>query len=92
MLESLRMDLAPEHIAVSVVCPGFVKTPLTDRNDFPMPFAISAEQAARHIADGIAAQTHEIHFPKRFSLTFKLLALLPSRLYTALCSKMVKSP
>lgn len=92
LLESLRIDLQREHIPVSIVCPGFVKTPLTDLNDFPMPFAISAEQAAKHIADGIAAQRHEIHFPKRFSIPFKLLALFPSRLYTALCSKMVKSP
>ncbi|MBM4120726.1 MAG: SDR family NAD(P)-dependent oxidoreductase [Nitrospira sp.] len=91
MLESLRIDLVQDHIPVSIICPGFVETPLTDRNDFPMPFAISADLAARYIADGIAAQTHEIHFPKRFSLAFKLLALLPSRLYTAVGSKMVKS-
>jgi NAD(P)-dependent dehydrogenase (short-subunit alcohol dehydrogenase family) len=90
MLESLRIDLRQEHIPVSIVCPGFVKTPLTEKNDFPMPFAVSTERAARSIADGIAAQRHEIHFPKRFSLPFKLLTLLPSRLYTALCSKMVK--
>jgi NAD(P)-dependent dehydrogenase (short-subunit alcohol dehydrogenase family) len=91
MLESLRIDLVRERIPVSIVCPGFVETPLTEKNDFPMPFAISAERAARYIADGIAAQRHEIHFPKRFSLPFKLLTLLPSRLYTALCSKLVKS-
>jgi NAD(P)-dependent dehydrogenase (short-subunit alcohol dehydrogenase family) len=90
MLESLRIDLRQEHIPVSIVCPGFVKTPLTDRNDFAMPFAISAERAARYIADGVAAQQHEIHFPKRFSVTFKLLALLPSRVYAAICSKMVR--
>jgi NAD(P)-dependent dehydrogenase (short-subunit alcohol dehydrogenase family) len=90
MLESLRLDLAPERIPVSVVCPGFVKTPLTEKNDFPMPFAISSERAARYIADGIVAQQHEIHFPKRFSLPFKLLTLLPSRLYAKLCSMMVK--
>jgi NAD(P)-dependent dehydrogenase (short-subunit alcohol dehydrogenase family) len=91
LLESLRVDLAPEGIPVTVVCPGFVKTPLTDRNDFAMPFAISAERAARYIADGIAGQRDEIHFPKRFSIPFKLLALLPSRLYTALCSRMVRT-
>ncbi len=91
LLESLRIDLRREHIPVSIVCPGFVKTPLTDRNDFAMPFAISAEQAAQHIADGIAAQRHEIHFPKRFSIPFKLLALLPSRFYTAIGSRMARS-
>lgn len=90
MLEALRIDLLGEKIPVSIVCPGFVRTPLTERNDFPMPFAIEAEEAARRIVDGIAAQQHEIHFPKRFSLPFKLLALLPSRLYTRLCARMVR--
>src|SRR5208283_1068544 len=71
LLEGLRIDLAAEHIPVSVVCPGFVKTPLTDRNDFPMPCLIGVEEAARRIVDGVAAQTAEIHFPKRFSLTYK---------------------
>ena len=40
LFESLQVDLAPEGISVSVVCPGFVRTPLTDRNDFPMPFSL----------------------------------------------------
>lgn len=89
MLEALRIDLTPENIPVSIVCPGFVRTPLTERNEFPMPFAIEADEAARRIADGIAAKRHEIHFPKRFTLTFKLFTLLPSRLYTRLCARMV---
>lgn len=91
MLASLRIDLLPERIPVSVVCPGFVRTPLTDQNDFPMPFRIEAEAAARCIADGIAARRHEIHFPKRFSLPFKLLALLPSGLYTRLVGRMTRT-
>ena len=90
MLEALRIDLARENIAVSIVCPGFVRTPLTEQNDFPMPFAIEADEAARRIADGIAAQRHEIHFPKRFTVAFKLFTLLPSRLYTRLCARMVR--
>jgi NAD(P)-dependent dehydrogenase (short-subunit alcohol dehydrogenase family) len=90
MLEGLRIDLVKENIPVSIVCPGFVKTPLTARNDFPMPFAIEADEAAIRIADGIAARTHEIHFPKRFSLLFKLITLLPSRLYTKVGALMVK--
>lgn len=90
MFEALRVDLASEGIPVSILCPGFVKTPLTDRNDFPMPFRIEADDAARRIVDGIEAQTPEIHFPKRFSIPLKLLTLLPSRIYTTLCSKMVR--
>ena len=90
LFESLQIDLQRDGIAVSVVCPGFVRTPLTDRNDFPMPFLVEVDEAARRIVDGIEARRPEIHFPKRFSIPFKLLALLPHRLYGALCSRMVR--
>ena len=90
LFESLQLDLQRDGIAVSVVCPGFVRTPLTDRNDFPMPFLVEVDEAARRIVDGIEARRPEIHFPKRFSIPFKLLALLPHRLYGALCSRMVR--
>jgi len=91
LLQSLRLDLAPERIPVSIVCPGFVRTPLTDVNDFPMPFRIEVEDAARRIADGIAAQKQEIHFPKRFSIPCKLLAMLPGFLYNRLAGQLVRS-
>ena len=64
LFESLQIDLAREAFRVSVVCPGFVRTPLTDRNDFPMPFRIEADEAARRIVDGIEAGKPEIHFPR----------------------------
>ena len=92
LFESLQIDLAREAFRVSIVCPGFVRTPLTDRNDFPMPFRIEADEAARRIVDGIEAGKPEIHFPRRFSLLFKLMTLLPDRLYIRLCAKMVKRP
>jgi hypothetical protein len=56
-----------------------------------MPFRVEADDAARRIVDGIEGKRPEIHFPKRFSIPSKLLALLPNRLYVALCSKMVRS-
>lgn len=92
MLESLRIDLYRSGITVSVVTPGFVRTPLTERNDFPMPFRIEVDEAARRIVDGIEAGTPEIHFPKRFSLAFKLLALLPGRVYTRVTAALVRRP
>ena len=92
LFESLQIDLAREAFRVSVVCPGFVRTPLTDRNDFPMPFRIEADEAARRIVDGIEAGKPEIQFPRRFSLLFKLMTLLPDRLYIRLCARMVKRP
>nr|WP_297460435.1 SDR family NAD(P)-dependent oxidoreductase [uncultured Halomonas sp.] len=76
-LESLRLDLAAERIAVSVVHPGFVKTPMTDRNDFPMPMRVSVEFAAEAILEGLEKRSLDIHFPKRFTLIVKLLGTLP---------------
>jgi short-subunit dehydrogenase len=73
---------------VSLVCPGFVKTPLTDLNDFPMPFRISAEGASRAIRKGIARRTTEIHFPKRFTLILKTLSWIPPRLWRRLAQGM----
>lgn len=88
--EALRVDLDAEGIPVSIICPGFVRTPLTDRNDFPMPFRIEPADAARRIVDGIEAQTLDIHFPKRFSIPLKLLTLLPSRWYVKVFARMMR--
>lgn len=89
MLETLRIDLARENITVSLVSPGFVKTPLTDRNDFPMPMRVSIEQACEAIRRGIAKKHLEIHFPKRFTLSLKVLSLLPRRLWLAMAKRLV---
>lgn len=89
MLEGLRISLSPENIDVSVICPGFVRTPLTDKNDFPMPMIIEADTAAKIIADGISNRVEEIHFPKMFSLMLKFFSSLPSPMYTRLIRKMV---
>ncbi|NOU50319.1 SDR family NAD(P)-dependent oxidoreductase [Pseudoalteromonas sp. JBTF-M23] len=75
LAQSLAVDL--DHIDVSVVHPGFVKTPLTDKNDFSMPMAVSVEQATKAIMKGISKRKKEIHFPKRFTFILKLLQLLP---------------
>lgn len=73
MLEGLRIDLLPFDIPVSIVMPGFVKTRLSSKNDFNMPFRISVEKAAHYIVKGIARKKYEIHFPKRMSLGSKCL-------------------
>ncbi|WP_163577719.1 SDR family NAD(P)-dependent oxidoreductase [Halomonas faecis] len=76
-MEALRIDLADEGIDVSVIHPGFVKSPLTDRNDFPMPLRISAEAAAQAILEGLERRRLDIHFPRRFTLALRLLGVLP---------------
>lgn len=81
LAETLYLDLAPRGIGVSVVNPGFVRTPLTAQNAFAMPALISPEQAALAIVDGWARGRFEIHFPKRFTYWLKALRLLPDGLY-----------
>lgn len=89
LFAALRVSLKPHHISASVICPGFVKTELTDQNDFEMPALISAKKASEYILNGIAAYKQEIHFPKRFSLTLKLIASLPNTIISWLVSKTV---
>ena len=81
LAEALYLDLHHEGIAVSIVNPGFVATPLTAQNDFSMPALISPEQAASAIVQGWERGDFDIHFPKRFTRVMKLLRLLPYRLY-----------
>ena len=80
-LESIRFHLKVHNISVAVVNPGFVKTPLTDKNDFRMPFLIDSEKAARYICAGLEAEKHEIAFPFPLNWGVWLGRLLPSRLY-----------
>jgi short-subunit dehydrogenase len=77
LAESLYGDLHPLGLGVYLINPGFVDTPLTQKNDFRMPALISAEAAARATLDGIAAGRFEIHYPKRFTRWLKLLRMLP---------------
>ncbi|WP_323750930.1 SDR family NAD(P)-dependent oxidoreductase [Marinobacter sp.] len=89
--QSLRADLATEGIEVVVVSPGFVKTPLTDRNDFPMPFLVSAEEAATRIHQGLAKGKREIAFPRRFTWSLKALGCLPQGLIDRLAAAMARN-
>ena len=87
LAQSMWMDLRAHGIAVTVINPGFVRTPLTATNPFPMPFLIDADEAAREILKGLARGEFEIHFPKAFSRLLKLLNLLPHGLYLRLVKK-----
>lgn len=81
LAESLAIDLVGEGIKVQVVNPGFVRTPLTAQNKFPMPFLMEPEEAARRIADGFASNRFEITFPWQLVLPMKLARLFPSKLW-----------
>ena len=81
LAETLYMDLHDKGIGVSLVNPGFVKTPLTAQNDFKMPALISPEEAATEIVAGWARGEFEIHFPKRFTRAMKTMQALPYGLF-----------
>ena len=88
LAETLYVDLQDSDIGVSLICPGFVETPLTAQNKFSMPGLIKPEQAADEILRGWAKGQFEIHFPKRFTLLMKALALLPAVLYFPVIRKL----
>jgi len=87
---SLALDLTPRGIHVSLVMPGFVKTPLTERNDFPMPMMVSVEQASRFIRKGLARGSADIAFPPLFALLLKTVALLPVAWQKRLTQRLVR--
>ena len=80
--ESLYFDMKRKNVKVSVISPGFIKTPMTDQNDFPMPMIRSAEYAADKIYLGLLKKKgFEIHFPKSFTFLMKIIQILPNWLY-----------
>ena len=86
--ESLRGSLHGNGVSVSVICPGYVRTPMTDANDFPMPFLIEAEKAARIIRRGLAKNKARIAFPWPLYAVVQLLAALPPGLLDPLMRRL----
>jgi NAD(P)-dependent dehydrogenase (short-subunit alcohol dehydrogenase family) len=88
--DSLRVDLAHTPIQVCLVEPGFVDTPLTQKNDFPMPFLLSSTDAANRIYRALALGSVRLQFPRRLTWSLKLLNLLPYRLRQQLAARMAR--
>jgi short-subunit dehydrogenase len=80
-LEATRVELAPYGIAVTTVNPGFVATPMTEKNRFRMPFLVQPGDAAVTIADGLERRARVIEFPRPMSLLMRIARILPSALY-----------
>ena len=84
---SQKFVLDPLNIRMQIVCPGFVRTPMTDKNTFPMPGLVEAEDAGRRICDGFERGGFEITFPRRLSWTLKALNVLPYAVYFPLVAR-----
>ena len=91
LAESLYFDFKRFNVRVCLVSPGFIKTPMTDKNDFKMPFLKTPEYAANKIYDGLINKDNfEIHFPKILTVILKILSFLPSKIYFYLVGKLTK--
>ena len=91
LTESLYFDFKKYNVRISLVSPGFIKTPLTDKNEFPMPFIKSPEFAAEKMFNGLTKRkAFEIHFPKALTILLKIFRILPYKIYLFLIDKCVK--
>jgi short-subunit dehydrogenase len=91
LTESLYFDFKKYNVRISLISPGFIKTPLTDKNEFPMPFIKSPEFAAKKMFEGLTKNnSFEIHFPIQLTLLLKFLRILPYNIYLFLIDKFVK--
>ena len=87
LLESLRIELKPFNIKVLTVKPGFVRTPMTDKNEFHMPFLMDVDKAAKIIIDGIKKEKRVIQFPLPTVIGSKMIKIMPDRMFDFLMSK-----
>lgn len=89
LAESLQPELAAVGVRMRLIDPGFVRTSLTDKNTFTMPFLLEPDEAARRIADGLMGRRFEIAFPRRLVWLMKLLRCLPYGLYLRIARRLV---
>ena len=90
LMKTLQISLAPHDVSVSLVVPGFVETPMTKQNDFPMPFIQTTAQASQAIRDGIASGHDVIEFPKKLTIPLKVLGTLPDLVWQQVSEKINK--
>jgi short-subunit dehydrogenase len=90
LCEALQPELKMGGVKLTVINPGFVRTPMTDKNEFPMPFLMEVEDAAERVLRGLEKDNFEITFPRRFTWLLKLLRILPINIYLRLTARLIK--
>ena len=89
LTQGIYFDFKKFNVRVNLISPGFIKTQLTDKNEFPMPFLRSAEYAADKIFYGLQKKNFEIIFPPRIALMYWIFRILPNKIYNFLITKFV---
>ncbi|KGY12786.1 short-chain dehydrogenase [Vibrio tubiashii] len=89
LARALQLDLKPKGIEVSIIYPGFVETPLTDKNTFDMPMKVSPQRASQEIRRGLEQGKSHIYFPKKFTSILRFIGVLPYRWQNAITSKVL---
>lgn len=87
LAENLQAELWQTDIRVQLFNPGFIRTRLTDKNSFSMPFLMDSDQAAAEVCRGMKSRSYKIDFPWMFSLVFRLGRLLPTSIFLRLISR-----
>ena len=87
LLESLRIELKKYNVKVVTVKPGFIKTAMTDKNEFKMPFLMSVEEGSKIILDGLKKDKSIIEFPWQTTIGAKILRMMPTKWFEAIASK-----
>lgn len=87
ILESLRIELKPFSVKVVTIKPGFIKTPMTEKNKFKMPFLMSVEEGSKMILNGLRKEKRIIEFPLPTTIAAKFLRMIPTRWFEYLASK-----
>lgn len=90
MASALSYDFTPDNIRIQVISPGFIDTPATKQNAFPMPFILDVETAAERMMTALQSDAFEVSFPRRFSWMLKAINMLPYGAYHALVRRMTR--
>jgi short-subunit dehydrogenase len=91
-LESLRIELRSFDLAVTTICPGYVATPMTQKNPYPMPFLLAPDEAARRMVRAIAQRKRHVVIPWQMAIVGVVLKAMPRPLYDALFAKAPRKP
>lgn len=90
MCEALKPELDANNVKLQLINPGFVKTPLTDKNEFPMPFLMPVDEAVERIVSGLKSNAFEIRFPRRLAWILTAFKFIPDALYFAITRRMTR--